>query len=141
RRHGAADRADHGPPRGAPAARARRPAGRRARWDAPAPRGSRRDGRTPMTVPRSILCATDLSPIGNAAVAVAYGLARPGTVVHLLHVAEPALVLSPLDGTLLTYRSTTADMAAVERRALARMRALVPDASLSEGGRPGVNVL
>src|SRR5205814_5009827 len=43
--------------------------------------------------------------------------------------------MSPLDGTLLTFRSTPADMAAVERRARARMSALVPEGTLSEGVR------
>jgi nucleotide-binding universal stress UspA family protein len=94
-----------------------------------------------MTALRSILCATDLSPIGNAAVAVAYGLARAGAVVHLLHVAEPALVMSPLDGTLLTFRSTTADMATAERRARARMGSLVPEGSLADGVLTEMHVL
>lgn len=91
--------------------------------------------------PRSILCATDFSPIGNAAVAIAYGLARPGAVVHLLHVAEPAVVVSPLDGTILTYRATSEDLAASDRRARAKMRTLVPESSLVENVRTESNVV
>jgi nucleotide-binding universal stress UspA family protein len=91
--------------------------------------------------PGAILCATDFSPIGNAAVAVAYGLARPGTVVHLFHVAEPAVVMSPLDGTILTYRSTPEDLAAADRRAHAKMRALAPDPSTAQDVRTEVDVV
>jgi nucleotide-binding universal stress UspA family protein len=39
---------------------------------------------------RTILCPTDLSPVGNSAVRVAYSLADPDTTVHLLYVFEPA---------------------------------------------------
>ena len=90
---------------------------------------------------RSILCATDFSPIGNAGIAVAYELARPGTVVHVLHVAEPAVVMSPLDGTILTYRATPKDLDASERRAGARLRALVPTASLFQDVRTEFTVV
>ena len=47
----------------------------------------------------SILCPTDLSATGDEAVALAFALVAPGGTVHLLHVWEPAYVLSPLDAT------------------------------------------
>ena len=91
--------------------------------------------------PRSILCATDFSPIGNAAVTAAYGLARAGSTVHLVHVAEPAVIVSPLDGTVLTLRPNSDDFEAIDRRALAKMRALVPDASLASDVTTESNVV
>jgi nucleotide-binding universal stress UspA family protein len=89
----------------------------------------------------SILCATDLSPVGNAAVAIAYRLARPGSVVHLFHVAQPAVVMSPLDGTILTYRSTRDELLSADRRARARLLALVPEGALDGEVRTEVEVV
>jgi nucleotide-binding universal stress UspA family protein len=45
---------------------------------------------------RSILCATDLSPLGNLAVEVAYRLVGDGGTVHLLHVDAPPKLGNPL---------------------------------------------
>ena len=43
--------------------------------------------------PRVVLVATDLSEVGDGAVAVAFRLAGEGSTVHLLHVCEPVTVL------------------------------------------------
>lgn len=45
----------------------------------------------------TLLCPTDLSDAGDAAVPIACSLAAPGAVVHLLHVDVPPLLPSPLD--------------------------------------------
>lgn len=45
---------------------------------------------------RSALVATDFSPIGNSAVAMAYSIVEPGGTVHLVHVVRPASA-SPLE--------------------------------------------
>ena len=45
---------------------------------------------------RSILCPTDLSPLGNLAVSVGYLLAAKGGTVHLVHVDEPPRTGNPL---------------------------------------------
>jgi nucleotide-binding universal stress UspA family protein len=84
---------------------------------------------------RSLLCPTDFSAVGNAAVAVARGLAARGGVLHLAHVREPAYVLSPMDASpafVLPAGSPKEELAA-EERALARLRRLV-----GPGERPRV---
>jgi nucleotide-binding universal stress UspA family protein len=88
----------------------------------------------------SILCATDLSPLGNAAAAVAYALARRGSVVHLLHVAEPAFLVRPV-ATGGGYRPADEDPEETERRATSRMRALVPSRAAEEGVRTETHVV
>ena len=60
---------------------------------------------------RSILCPTDLSPTGDRAVAIAYALASPKATVHLLHLWEPAYVLSPLDAPAASIAPTAATAA------------------------------
>ncbi len=45
--------------------------------------------------PRVLLVATDLSPLGDEAVPVAYGLIASGGTVHLLHVIIPGPVTHP----------------------------------------------
>jgi nucleotide-binding universal stress UspA family protein len=90
--------------------------------------------------PASILCATDLSPLGNAAAAVAYGLARRGSVVHLFHVAEPVLFLRPVASGS-PYRAAEEDLEATERRADSRLRALVPASAAEEGVRTETHVV
>jgi len=42
-----------------------------------------------------ILVPTDLSPLGDQAVAYAIALAPPGATLHLLHVLEPAPTPNP----------------------------------------------
>jgi nucleotide-binding universal stress UspA family protein len=90
--------------------------------------------------PGSILCATDLSPQGNVAVQVAYGLARSGTVVHLLHVAEPSLAAA-LHAARPGNGPSPSDLAEAERRASVRLARLVPAASAREGVRTEMHVV
>jgi nucleotide-binding universal stress UspA family protein len=78
--------------------------------------------------------------MGDAAVSAAYGLARRGTVVHLLHVVEPAFVPSPLDGTPLAAPSAERVDAAT-RRAESRLQALVPADAEAEGVRTEIRVV
>jgi nucleotide-binding universal stress UspA family protein len=76
----------------------------------------------------SVLCPTDLSPTGDDAAALAYALAAEGATVHLLHVCEPAFLMSPLDATpLVVTPSTPEGQAALERKANQHMRRLTPD--------------
>lgn len=49
----------------------------------------------PRAVPPVLLVATDLSPVGDAALAVAYGYVAAGGVVHLVHVLDGERVAVP----------------------------------------------
>lgn len=83
-----------------------------------------------------ILCPTDLSDTGDAAVPIAYALVADGGVVHLVHVHEPAFVLSPLDGTpIMPLPGSAEGLEAIERRAQQRLRRLIPDAVATRGVR------
>jgi nucleotide-binding universal stress UspA family protein len=75
---------------------------------------------------RSIVCPTDFSPVGNAALAVARRLAAPGGVLHLAHVRLPAFVLSPMDASpaFVLPAGNPDEEAEADRRAAARLRAL-----------------
>ena len=91
---------------------------------------------------RTILCASDLSPTGDGAVALAYALAGPGATVHLLHVVEPAFVLSPLDATVLfAAPESEKRVQDVEKRAVSHLRALVPEEAVGGGVRTEVHVV
>jgi nucleotide-binding universal stress UspA family protein len=91
---------------------------------------------------RTVLCPTDLSPVGDRAVAVAFALAAPGGAVHLLHVNEPAVVVSPIDGSYLaTYGYRPEAQEAVEKKVHAHLRRLVPDEALAHGTRTEIRVL
>jgi nucleotide-binding universal stress UspA family protein len=84
----------------------------------------------------NILCPTDLSPIGDEAAALAYALAAEGATVHLLHVCEPAFLMSPLDATPLVVTPATPEgQAALEKKANQHMRRLVPDAAAARSIR------
>jgi nucleotide-binding universal stress UspA family protein len=85
--------------------------------------------------PSSILCPTDLSPLGNAAAAVAYALARRGSTVHLFHVVEPSVLSSPFDGTVVVMPASLEDRIEVERRANSRLDALAPADAARDGIR------
>jgi nucleotide-binding universal stress UspA family protein len=82
---------------------------------------------------RSILCPTDLSPVGNLAVPVAYLLAAKGGTVHLLHVDAPARgnPLYPEDRPKDEPTPAAREAAKVEVRR--RMVALVPADSTARG--------
>ena len=89
----------------------------------------------------TILCATDLSPRSERAVQVAYSLASAGAVVHLLYVAEPATVVSPLDGTFLSWPVDPADEAEAESVAERRLQRLVPEDVETAGVRTETSVV
>ena len=91
---------------------------------------------------RTILCPTDLSPLGDRAVAVAYALAGPPSVVLLLHVNEPAVVISPIDGTYVqSYGFGVATQEAVEKKVNTHLHRLVPPDAATQGVRTEVHVL
>lgn len=76
----------------------------------------------------SILCPTDLSATGDEAVALAFALVAPGGTVHLLHVWEPAYVLSPLDAApVVLLPASPASDEAHEKKVRAHLKRLVPD--------------
>lgn len=81
----------------------------------------------------SILCPTDLSPVGNLAVAVAYLLAAKGGTVHLLHVDAPAKgnPLYPEDRPKGAPTPAQIEAAKVEVRR--KLNALVPADSAARG--------
>jgi nucleotide-binding universal stress UspA family protein len=91
---------------------------------------------------KNILCASDLSPIGDGAVDLAYALAGPGATVHLLHVNEPAFVMSPLDATVLyTSPGSEERQKEVDERAARHLKRLIPEDALTRGVRTEVHVL
>ena len=76
---------------------------------------------------RTLLCPTDLSPVGDQAVALAYSLVSDGGTVHLLSVNEPPVVASPLGLTpVVTAVPTPEQLEAQEQTATRHMRALAP---------------
>jgi nucleotide-binding universal stress UspA family protein len=85
---------------------------------------------------QTILLTTDLSPIGDGAVDMAFTLAGPGATVHLLYVNEPAYVMSPVDATVL-YASalTPEERDKVETKVKAHLRHIVPEEALVRGIR------
>jgi nucleotide-binding universal stress UspA family protein len=91
---------------------------------------------------RNILCPTDLSEAGNAAVALAYELAGPGATVHLLHVDEPDVVTSAIGPNVLLF---AADARPGEEETAqqisSRMRLLVPGSAATRGVRTEVHVV
>jgi nucleotide-binding universal stress UspA family protein len=83
---------------------------------------------------RTVLCATDLSPIGDGAVVLALALAAPGATLHLLHVNEPTYVASPIDATILHADVLSPEeFAKVEEKAKDHMQRLVPAEARSRG--------
>jgi nucleotide-binding universal stress UspA family protein len=76
---------------------------------------------------RTVLCATDLSPIGDGAIGLALLLAAPGATLHLLYVNEPTYVVSPVDATVLHADLLDPEQAdRVERKAMEHLQAAVP---------------
>jgi universal stress protein A len=91
---------------------------------------------------QTVLCPTDLSAAGDAAVDLAYALAARSGTVHLLHVCEPAMLMSPLDATpIVTLPSTAEGQDKVEANARKHMKALVPEDSLSRGVKTEFHVV
>src|SRR5258705_13838202 len=90
----------------------------------------------------TILCPTDLSATGDAAVGTAFALAAPGGTVHLLHVWEPAYVLSPLDATpVVMLPSTPEQDEGHERSARAHLERLVPAEASRRGVRAQIEIV
>jgi nucleotide-binding universal stress UspA family protein len=84
----------------------------------------------------TILCPTDLSAAGDAAVDFAYDLASENGTVVLLHVCEPSYVVSPLDATyVVSYPTTAEGQEAVENKARQHLRRLVAATALARGIR------
>lgn len=76
---------------------------------------------------RTILCPTDLSPAGDAAVALAYRLVDDGGTVHLLHVSEPGFIVLPFDiAPVMVAHATPEAMAEHERKVAEHLKTLVP---------------
>lgn len=89
-----------------------------------------------------VLCPTDLSPIGDRAVALAYHLAARGGVVHLMHVQEPTIVPSPLDGTVIQlYYPGEQEMAAVEKKTREHLQRLAPADAAARGVRTEIHAI
>jgi nucleotide-binding universal stress UspA family protein len=88
-----------------------------------------------MKVPfRSILVPTDLSPLGNHAVSVAYALAGKGATVTLLHVDAPAKTGNPLyPDERPKDAPTPAQVDAARKARREKLQALVPPDAASRG--------
>lgn len=83
---------------------------------------------------RSILCPTDLSPVGNLAVPVAYLLAAKGGLVHLLHVDAPAKGNPLYPDERPSDAPTSSQLEATRKAERAKLQALVP----ADAGARGV---
>jgi nucleotide-binding universal stress UspA family protein len=83
---------------------------------------------------RSVFCPTDLSPVGNLAVPVAYLLAARGGVVHLARVDEPPDTGNPLYPEERPKGAPTPAEVEAAREALrGRLTALVPADAAARG--------
>jgi nucleotide-binding universal stress UspA family protein len=89
---------------------------------------------------RTLLCPTDLSPTGGAAVRTAYELAGPSATVHLLHVVEPLVPAFAIDGTRLPRVEDPVQQEATDRRIRAALRDGVPERALATGVRTRLSV-
>ncbi len=81
----------------------------------------------------SILCPTDLSPIGNLAVAAAYLLAAKGAVVHLLHVDAPPKGNPLYPDETPGGRLSPAQAEARKAEIAAKLKAIVPADAAARG--------
>lgn len=94
------------------------------------------------TAYRTILCPTDLSPAGDAAVDLAYALAAKDGTVHLLHVLEPAFIASPFDLTpVMVTPATPEALEAAEKKVTLHLKRLVPESALTRGVRTQTQVI
>lgn len=83
---------------------------------------------------KRVLVPTDFSRLGNKAVAFAYGTARRGGEVSLLHVISPAGSFKPDEA------SVNGDRAKRKRDLAARLEALVPKAALARGVQSRIEI-
>jgi nucleotide-binding universal stress UspA family protein len=90
---------------------------------------------------RILVCPVDLTSVDEGAVAAAFALAASGGTVHLLSVQEIGYVLNPLDGTPILPALPSAEaLAESERKARARLEALVPASAAARGVHAAVHV-
>ena len=89
----------------------------------------------------TILCPTDLSAAGDDAVDLAYTLAAPKAVVHILHVLEPAYVPIPFDTAPAVMTIPPDVVEVMETRAKQHLRRLVPEDALTRNVRTEVQVV
>jgi nucleotide-binding universal stress UspA family protein len=91
---------------------------------------------------QNVLVTSDLSPVGDSAVDLAFSIAGKGGTVHMVHVSEPAFVMNPVDATVLYANAPSGeDRAAYEDKVKRHFRRLVPEESLARGVRSEVHVL
>lgn len=91
---------------------------------------------------RRILCPTDLSPVGNSAVQVAYAIADAGATVHLLYVCEPAELAALAMGRWApAYVPTPEERRVTEEKVLEQLRRLAPVEAGEVGVRTEFHVL
>jgi len=91
---------------------------------------------------RTILCPTDLSPIGNVAIPTAYLLAAKGGKVHLVHVEEQPDTGNPLYPDEKPKGAPTAAQIEAKRNALrTRLTALIPADAATRGIATQVEVV
>lgn len=84
---------------------------------------------------KRVLVPTDFSKLGNKAIAVAYGTARRGGEVSLLHVISPAGRFRPDE------KSADGDQAKRKQDVAARLQALVPEAALARGVQSRIEIV
>ena len=91
---------------------------------------------------RTILCPTDLSPLGNLAVPVAYMVADRGATVHLIHVDAPVHTGNPLYPDERPKDAPTASQVeAAKKDRKAKLSALVPASAASCGIKTVVDLV
>jgi nucleotide-binding universal stress UspA family protein len=90
---------------------------------------------------QTILCPTDLSAAGDDAVDLAYALAAPKGVVHLLHVLEPAYLAVPFDTVPAVMAIPPEVVEASEKRAKQHLKRLIPEEALLRNVRTDVQVV
>jgi nucleotide-binding universal stress UspA family protein len=89
-----------------------------------------------------VLCPTDLSPMGDRAVELAYRLASANGTVHLLHINEPAIIPSPLDGTVVqVYYPDSKELAALEAKTRAHLGKLAPTGQAANGVKTEIHAV
>jgi nucleotide-binding universal stress UspA family protein len=90
---------------------------------------------------RSILCPTDLSPLGNLAVKIAYLIADKGATVHLLHVDQPPKTGNPLyPDEAPKDAPTKSDIAEARSETKDSLQALVPADAAARGIKTSVDL-
>ena len=91
---------------------------------------------------RSLLCPTDLSPLGNLAVTVGYLLAAKGATVHLVHVDEPPKTGNPLyPDEKPKGAPTSAQIAAAKKELRAKLQALAPTDAAVRGVKTEIELV